>query len=57
MRVAGVSNQQRQERWGLGLIMWFGLLAVVGFFYERKMSKESGNGHSAMFIVVVMVCV
>jgi len=25
--------------------MWFGLLAVAGFFYEREMGKESGNGH------------
>jgi hypothetical protein len=37
--------------------MWFGLLAVAEFFYERKMGKENGNRHWAVFIVVVMVCV
>jgi hypothetical protein len=43
---------------GLGLILWFGLLAVaVFFFYERKMGKESGSGHWTVFIMVVIVCI
>jgi len=41
---------------GVGLIIWFGLLAVAEFFL-RKMGKENGNRHWAVFIVVVMVCV
>jgi hypothetical protein len=44
---------------GLGLILWFGLLAVAVFFffYERKMGKESGSGHWTVFIMVVIVCI